>query len=111
MIHYELTNLIKELKILLELLREKLTNLTTKPHAERDPKKNLQPQTNEAEDPPQKKNKDSNQIATNFWHPYYHNKTNNPWPKKLDKNVSPLLTPKRDLLGRRNLININHKSH
>ena len=27
-------NLIKELKTLLELLRERLTNLTTKPHAE-----------------------------------------------------------------------------
>ena len=32
--HHEIINLIKELKALIELLRESLTNLTTKPHAE-----------------------------------------------------------------------------
>ena len=49
--HFHITNLIKELNILLELLRESLTNLTTKLHAEPDPKKNLHPHSNETEDP------------------------------------------------------------
>ena len=57
--------IIKELKTLIELLREILTNLTIKPHAKPDPKKNLQLQTNEA-DPPQ-----SNQTKTNLKHLYY----------------------------------------
>ena len=49
MIHYEMINLIKELKTLIELLRESLTNLISKPHTEPDPKKNLQLQINETE--------------------------------------------------------------
>ena len=44
MTHFDMINLIKELKTLLELLRESLTNLTTKPHAGPDLKKNLHPQ-------------------------------------------------------------------
>ena len=47
-----ITNLIKELNTLLELLRESLTNLTTKLHAGPDPKKNLHPHSNKTEDPP-----------------------------------------------------------
>ena len=39
--HFHITNLIKELNTLLELLREILTNLTTNLHAGPDPKKNL----------------------------------------------------------------------
>ena len=61
MTHFEMINLIKELKTLLELLRESLINLTTKPHAELDPKKNLRPHSNETEDPPPKK---TNQTKT-----------------------------------------------
>ena len=49
--HFDITNLIKELKTLLELLRESLTNWTTKLHAGPDPKKNLHPHSNETEDP------------------------------------------------------------
>ena len=49
--HFDITNLIKELNTLLELLRESLTNLTTKLHAGPDPKKNLHPHSNETEDP------------------------------------------------------------
>ena len=51
MTHFDLINLINELKALLELLREGLTNLTTKPHAEPDLKKNFYPLNNETEDP------------------------------------------------------------
>ena len=47
---YYKVNLIKELKTLIELLRESLTNLISKLHAELGPKKKPQPQTNEAED-------------------------------------------------------------
>ena len=54
---YEMISLIKELKTVRELQRESLTNLTSKPHAELDPKKNLQPQINKAEDPHTKKKK------------------------------------------------------
>ena len=43
MVHYEMITLIKEL---IELLREDLTNLTTKSPIEPYPK-NLQPQTNQ----------------------------------------------------------------
>ena len=46
MTNFDMINLIKELKTLLELLREILTNLTTKPHAEPGPK-NLLPHSNE----------------------------------------------------------------
>ena len=49
--HFDITNLIKELNTLLELLRESLTNLTIKLHAGPDPKKNLHPHSNETEDP------------------------------------------------------------
>ena len=51
MTNFNMMNLIKELKTLLELLRESLTNSTTKPHAGPDPKKNLHPHNNEAEGP------------------------------------------------------------
>ena len=56
--HFHITNLIKELNTLLELLRESLTNLTTKLHTGPDPKKNLHPHSNETEDHP--KNKPNN---------------------------------------------------
>ena len=49
--HFHITNLIKKLNTLLELLRESLTNLTTKLHAGPDPKKNLHPHSNETEIP------------------------------------------------------------
>ena len=48
--HFDITNLTKELKTLLELLRESLTNLT-KLHAGPYPKMNLHPHSNETEDP------------------------------------------------------------
>ena len=51
MIHFDMINLIKELKTLLELLKESLTNLTTKPHTEPNPKKNLHPHSNKIENP------------------------------------------------------------
>ena len=51
MTHCNMINLIKELKTLFELLRESLTNLTTKPHVEPDPKKNFHPHNKEAKDP------------------------------------------------------------
>ena len=63
MTHFDMTNLIEELKTLLELLKERLTNLITKPHAEPDPKKNLHPHNNEAEDPPPKKHKNKLQAS------------------------------------------------
>ena len=50
MTHFDMINLINKLKTLLELLRENLTNLTIKPHAGPDPKKNLHPHSNETED-------------------------------------------------------------
>ena len=46
--HFDIINLIKELKTLLELLKE---SLTTKPHAGPDPKKNLHSHSNKTEDP------------------------------------------------------------
>ena len=55
MTHFDMINLIKELKTLLELLRESLINLITKLYAEPDPKKNLHPHSNETEDPPKNK--------------------------------------------------------
>ena len=63
MTHFDMINLIKELKTLLELLRESLTNLTTKldNYAGPDPKKNFQPHNNETEDP-----KKTNQTKTQF---------------------------------------------
>ena len=51
MTHFDMINLIKELKTLLEFLRESLTNLTTKPHTEPDPRKYLHPHSNKTEDP------------------------------------------------------------
>ena len=68
--HFDITNLIKELKTLLELLRESLTNLTTKLHAGPDPKKNLYPHSNETKDPQK-----VNQTITQPRHPSHHYKT------------------------------------
>ena len=93
MTHFHMRNLIKELKTLLELLRENLTNLTTKPHAEPDPKKNLHLLTNKTED-----SKKTNQIKTQPKQqqtsgiPPITTKPNNPPPKKLDNTESPLPT-------------------
>ena len=50
MTHFDMTNLNKDLKTLLELQRESLINLKTKSHAGPDPKKNLHSHSNEAED-------------------------------------------------------------
>ena len=50
-IHYKMINLIKELKTLIELLRESLTLDLVQPHAKPDPMKNLYLQTNKAKDP------------------------------------------------------------
>ena len=90
MIHFDMTNLIKELKTLLELLRESLTNLTTKPHAGPDLKKNLHPHSNITEDPQKiKQTKQAPGI------PPITTKPNNLPPKKLDNTESPLLIPKK----------------
>ena len=77
MTHFDMTNLIKELKTLLELLRKNLTNLTTKPHAGPDPKKNLYPHSNETEDHPK-----INQTKTSSRHPFHHYKTQKSSTKK-----------------------------
>ena len=61
---FNMTNLMKELKTLLELLRESLTNLTSKLHAGPDPKKNLHPHSNKTEDP--KKNKPNNKLQASL---------------------------------------------
>ena len=87
--HFDKTNLIKELKTLLELLRESLTNLTTKLHAGPDPKKNLHPHSNETEDP-----KKINQTITNSRHPSHQYKTQqSSFKKKLDNTESPPQPP------------------
>ena len=112
--HFDITNLIYELKTLLELLRESLMNLTTKLRAGPDSKKNLHPLSNKTEYP-----KKINQTITQPKQqqtpsiPPITTKPNNlPPQKKLDNTESPPLTPqKKDLLGRRKLTNINHKSH
>ena len=97
MTHFDMINLIKELKTLLELLRESLTHLTTKLHTEPDPKKNLHPHSNETEDPPPpKKKKNSTQRRAPGILPIT-TKPNNLPPKKLDNTESPLLTPKKIL--------------
>ena len=57
---------------LLELLRESSTNLTTQPYAGPDPKKNLHPHNNEAEDPPQTKTQPKQKQT--------------PWKKKSNKH-------------------------
>ena len=85
MTHFNMINLIEELKTLLELLRESLTELTTKPHAGPDPKKNLHPHSNKTEDskktnqtktqPKQQETSGISPITT---------KPNNLPPKKLD---------------------------
>ena len=75
---FDMINLIKELKTLLELLRESLTNLTTKPHAELDPKKNFHPHKNQ-----NKPNKNSTQSTTNSRHPSHHYKTQQSPTKKI----------------------------
>ena len=95
MIHLEMINLIKELKTLLELLRKSLTNLTTKPHAGPDPKKNLHPHSNKTEDP-QKVNQTKTQPKQQTpGIPLIATKPNNLWPKILDNTESPPLTPKK----------------
>ena len=71
MTYYKMINLIKELKTLIELRREKLTDLTTKPHAEPNPKKNLQLLTSEAEDLKKHKTSKNSIQTTNPMHPYY----------------------------------------
>ena len=91
MTYYKMTNWIKELKTLTELLRENLTKLTSRPHAETDPKKNLQPQNKEDKHLKNKRNKNSTQT-TNFKQPYNHPR------KKLDINENPLLFPKKKIL-------------
>ena len=72
---FHIINLIEELNTLLELLRESLTNLTTKLHAGPDPKKNLHPHSNETEDLKNKTNNNSTQTPTNSRHPFHHYKT------------------------------------
>ena len=97
MTHFDMINLIKELKTLLELLRKSLTNLITKPHAGPDPKKNLHPHSNETEDPQkinQTKTQPKQQAPSIL--PSLQNPNNLP-PKKLDNTESPLLTPKKIL--------------
>ena len=109
--HFDITNLIKELNTLLKLLRESLTNLTTKLYAGPDPKKNLHPHSNETEDP-QKINQtitQPKQQQTPGIPPITTKPNNLPQKKKLDNTESPLLPPtKKDLLGRRKLTNIDH---
>ena len=95
MTHFDMINQIKELKILLELLRESLTNLTTKPHAGPDPKKNLHPHSNETEEP-QKINQTNTQPKQQSpGIPPINTKPNNLPLKKLDNTESPLLTPEK----------------
>ena len=94
MIHFDMINLIRELKTLLELLRESLINLTTKPHAEPDPK-NLHPHSNETEDPSK-----TNQTKTQPQQqapgiPPITTKPNNIPPKKLDNTESTPLNPQK----------------
>ena len=83
MTHFDMINLIKELKTLLELLRESLTNLTTKFPAGPDPKKNLHPHSNETEDPKDKPNKNSTQTTTSSRHTSHHYKTQQSLTKKI----------------------------
>ena len=74
--HFHITNLIKKLNTLLELLRERLTNLTIKLHAGPVPKKNLHQHSNETEDPLKNKpNNNSTQTTTNSMHPSHYYKT------------------------------------
>ena len=92
--HFDMKNLIKELKTLLELLRESLTNLTNKLHAGPDPK-NLYPHINKTED-----TKKINQTITQ---PKQQapgilpitTKPNNLPPKKLNNTESSPLTPQK----------------
>ena len=74
---HEMINVLKELKT--HILRKNLTSLTTEPHTEADLKKNLQPKTNEDEDPPPQKN--PNQTAK-FKRSYYNYQTQQPSTKK-----------------------------
>ena len=90
MTHFDMTNLIKELKTLLELLKESLTNLT-KLHAGLDPKKNLHPHSNETED---KKNKNSTQTTINSRHSSHLYKTQQSSTKKKNgQHWNPTTTP------------------
>ena len=93
--HFDMTNLIKELKTLLKLLRESLTNLTTKPHAGPDPKKNLHPHSNKTEDPPKLDQTITQPKPQAPDIPLIITKPNHLPPKKLDNTESPLLMPKK----------------
>ena len=97
--HFDITNLIKELNTLLKLLRESLTNLTTKLHAGPDPKKNLHPHSNETGAPPPKKNQtitqSKQQQQTPGIPPITIKPNNLPPKKKLDNTESPPLTPQK----------------
>ena len=92
--YYEMINLIKELKTLLELLRENLTNLTTMPLIEADPKKN--PRLMKLKIPKNEPNKNTTQTTTNPKHSYYPYQTSysSSPQKKMDNNESPPLTLK-----------------
>ena len=81
MTHFDMINLIKELKTLHELLREGLTNLISKPHVEPDQKKKLHPHSNKAED--QKK---TNQTKTSSRHPSHDYKTQQSPTKKIGEH-------------------------
>ena len=97
--HFDITNLIKELKTLLELLRESLTNLTTKLHAGPDPKKNLPPHSNKTEDP-QKINQTITQPKQQQTPgiPPITTKPNNLPPKKNGQYWKPTVNPQKKIL-------------
>ena len=59
-------NLIKELKVLLELLRESLTNLTTKPHAKPKEKKTNKVEDLQNKQTKQKVNPNNNKLQTSL---------------------------------------------
>ena len=97
MTHFNMINLIKELKALVEFLKESLTNLTTKFHAGPDPKKNLHPHSNEIEDPPPNKlNKNSTQT-TNSRHPSHHYKAQQSSTKKIGQYWKPTTNPHKEI--------------
>ena len=87
MTHFDIINLIKELKTQLELLRESLTNLTTKPHAGPD-----HPCSNETEDL-----KKINQTKTSSRHPSHHYKTQQSSTKKIGQHRNPTASPQKEM--------------
>ena len=91
--------------------KERLTNLMNSPHAEPDPKKNLYLQTNKDEDPKNKPNK--NLTLNNKPQASILSLPNPtiPHPKNWIKMKVYHYPQKKDLHGRRNLININQESH